>query len=82
MPRADWRLQGPALRAVHRLQRAAWPARYTDADPYRRLWVDPASITLHVSRDPVPRVFGRIADVVATSLEAFLAGEALENRIV
>lgn len=61
VPTADWRLQGPALRAVHRLQRAMWPARYTDANPYRRLWVDPAAVTHHVNRDPVPRVFGRVA---------------------
>lgn len=61
VPRLDWRLQRPALRAVHRLQRAAWPSRYTDADPYRLLWVDPGTITHHVNRDEVPRIFGRVA---------------------
>lgn len=61
VPRLEWHLQRPALRAIHRLQRAMWPARYTDADPYRRLWVDPGTITHHVNRDEVPRIFGRVA---------------------
>ncbi|MFC4989667.1 hypothetical protein [Saliphagus infecundisoli] len=61
VPRLEWRLQGPALRAIHRLQRATWPARYTDADPLPLLWVDPAAITHHVNRDEVPRIFGRVA---------------------
>lgn len=49
----------PAARAYLRACRLCSPAAITDADPFRRLWVDPASITKQVE-SPTKR-WGRVA---------------------
>jgi hypothetical protein len=57
----SWSLQKPLLTRVHRGQRWLQPDRYTDADPYKLLYVDPESIQYHVNRMSTPRVFGTVA---------------------
>jgi hypothetical protein len=56
-----WSFQKRSLTGAHRVQRRVWPEKYTDADPYKVLYVDPSSIEYHVNHNSTPRVFGTVA---------------------
>ncbi|TYL39305.1 hypothetical protein CV102_08490 [Natronococcus pandeyae] len=59
--RTPWSVQKPILVGTHRVQRRLRPTRYTDADPYKLLYVDPDRIEYHVNRTSSPRVFGTVS---------------------
>lgn len=50
------------LRWYLRLGRSVYPSQYTDADPFKVLWVDPDTILYDVSNSSIPMRFGKVYD--------------------
>jgi hypothetical protein len=62
LPRVPWSYQRIVYQTVHRIRRKRQPERYTDADPLKRIYVNPTEISHHVNRNDVPRGVGHVVD--------------------
>ena len=49
-----------ALRWYVRCGRAVFPSQFTDADPFKILWIDPDEIVLNIPKNSIPMRFGRV----------------------